>query len=62
MTGFAHSVAIFSLIANESILLLFDALILNIAFVFKYFDILRVPKLIEDFHFYQFLLRSAVPR
>ena len=31
-----------------------DALLSNIAFVFKYFDILRAPKPIEDFHFNQF--------
>ena len=56
VTGFALNVAFF---LHGSILLLFGALIPNIAFVFKYFDILRAPKPIKDFHFHQF---SALQR
>ena len=52
VTGFALNVANFFL--HGSILLLFDALIPNIAFIFKYFNILRAPKPIKDFHFHQF--------
>ena len=50
VTGFA----LVSIFLHGSIPLLFNALIPNIAFVFKYFDILRAPKPITYFHFRQF--------
>ena len=56
VTGFALN---FTFFLHVSVLLLFDALIPNIVIVFKYFDILKAPSPINDFHYHQF---SALQR